>query len=300
MKQQEYLGQTVRRWMIQWIQFPEKLTKKQRDEELQWVRAQLVHGRWDFLVQLWCTNELSRDTTSSVKKWGRQIQLHDSRTTLRKRLLTDYDLELGLRTHLPDATIVLDLKLNEQAYRKQLSSSGKRYINKWKKANLDFVQASFAQREQFREVRYTTWYDKWFNVLPKEQFLKLRDYCESEEVWTLFLWLQDGKIVTGAVYLWYGKQMIYLYGGTDRSYGDIWAQYRLTDQIIKRWSTEKYTSLDLLGVAPVGFEKWHDRAGVTRFKQAFGGETISYWGSYDVVFNTWMMKAFEWKRRLRG
>jgi lipid II:glycine glycyltransferase (peptidoglycan interpeptide bridge formation enzyme) len=180
------------------------------------------------------------------------------------------------------------LKLDEQAYRKQLSSSGKRYINKWKKANLEFVLATSEQREQFREIWYTTWYDKWFNVLPKEQFLKLREYCMSEEVWTLFLWVQNGKIVTGAVYLRYGKQMIYLYGGTDRSYGDIWAQYRLTDQIIRRWVDAKYTSLDLLGVAPVGFEKWHDRAGVTRFKQAFGGETISYWGSYDIVFNSWV------------
>jgi hypothetical protein len=68
--------------------------------------------------------------TSVIKKSERSIQLHDSRVALRTSLLTEYDLELGLRTHLPDATIVLDLKLDEQAYRKQLSSSGKRYINK--------------------------------------------------------------------------------------------------------------------------------------------------------------------------
>ena len=62
---------------------------------------------------------------------------------------------------------------------------------------------------------------------------------------------KDDTIVSGALYLFYGKQLVYLYGATDRSFGAIGAQYRLTHEITKRGYKEKYTSLDLLGVAPV-------------------------------------------------
>lgn len=299
LKQQKHLSKTLRRWMIQWVVFPEWLAQDERKKEVDVLKAQLVHWWWDFLLQIGCVNILDQSPTAQIKKSERKMQLRNERVQLRSRLLQDYDLELWVRTHMPDATIVLDLTLDWDEARKQLSKSWKRYINKWKKAWLEFVQSTQDQREQFREVWYRTGYDKGFHVLPKEQFLKLRDFCESEKKWSLFLWLQEGKIVTWAVYLWYGKQMIYLYGGTDRWFGDIGAQYRLTDQIIKRWKQQHYTSLDLLGVAPVGFEQWHDRAGVTRFKQAFGGETISYRGSYDIIFNSRVMKAFEWKRKMK-
>lgn len=299
LKQQNHLGKDLRRWMIHGIQIPENMTDAQWKKQQSALKSQLAHGRGDFLLQLGLTNHLSENTTKSVKTAEKKVALHDKRIALRNRLLSTYDLELGLRTHMPDATIVLDLQLSTDQ-QKQRSTSGRRYINKWKKAELEFVQATAKQREVFRDVRYTTWYDKGFSVLPKEKFLKLRDYCLSTKQWILHLALQDGKIVSWAVYLYYGKQLIYLYGGTDRSYGDIWAQYRLTDQIIEWWVGEWYTSLDLLGVSPVGFEGGHARAGVTRFKQAFGGETISYRGSYDIVFNNRVMKAFEWKRKVGG
>jgi hypothetical protein len=299
LKQQKHLWKTLRRRMIQGVQFEEGITQENRNKQVAAIRSQIVHGRWDFLIQVWCVNVLDSSPTKLVKNKETQNQLHDTREKLQLDLLQKYSLEKWLRTHLPDATIVLDLTLDEKEYRKQLSTSGKRYINKWKKAELVFEQATSDQREEFRDVRYKTGYDKWFHVLPKDQFLKLREYCLSEKKGTLFIWLKDDKIVTWWVYLYYGKQMIYLYGWTDRAWGDIWAQYRLTDQIIRRGKEEKYTSLDLLGVAPVGFEKGHDRAWVTRFKQAFGGETISYRGSYDLIFNTWVMKAFEWKRKMR-
>lgn len=297
LKQQRHLGKTLRRRMVQWVQFEEWITKELRSKQVETLKWQLVHGRWDFLLQVWCTNILDQSSTKDIKTKELQTRLRGEKIALQSTLLHEYDLEQWLRTHMPDATIILDLTHDEKDYRKQLSSSWKRYINKWKKAELEFVQATSDQREQYWEVRYKTGYDKWFHVLPKEQFLKLRDFCLSEKKWTLFVWLKEWVVVTWGVYLYYWKQMIYLYGATDRAYGDIGAQYWLTDQIIRRWTEQKYTSLDLLWVAPVGFEKWHDWAWVTRFKQAFGGETISYRWSYDIVFNNWVMKAFEWKRK---
>lgn len=91
-----------------------------------------------------------------------------------------------------------------------------------------------ADRETYREMRYTMAYDKRFNVIPKETFLDLMGYLKKEKKGALFVAEQDGEIVSGAVYLYYGKQLVYLYGATDRSFGAIGAQYRLTHEIVKR------------------------------------------------------------------
>ena len=50
--------------------------------------------------------------------------------------------------------------------------------------------------------------------------------------------------------------------------------------------------MDLLGVAPLGSGPDHSLAGVTRFKEGFGGVRKEYVGSYDLLFNRTLYKAF--------
>lgn len=74
-----------------------------------------------------------------------------------------------------------------------------------------------------------------------------------------------------------------MYGATDRAFGNIGAHYRLTMHI-RSWAREhEYEKFDLLGIAPPGSDETHYLAGVTRFKESFGGETIVYAGSYDCI-----------------
>jgi lipid II:glycine glycyltransferase (peptidoglycan interpeptide bridge formation enzyme) len=197
---------------------------------------------------------------------------------------------------MPNATIELDT--SKEPIKSWLSNSWKRYVNKWEKAWLEFVELKTKKdREAYREMRYKMWYDKRFNVVPKETFLKLMAYLKKEKKWTLFAAKKDKEIVSGAVYLYYGKQLVYLYGATDRTYGNIWAQYRLTFEIMKRANKNKRSSIDLLWVSPVWQEKGHDLEGVTRFKQVFGGSTISYVCNYDIEFNKMLYGGF---KKLKG
>jgi peptidoglycan pentaglycine glycine transferase (the first glycine) len=83
-----------------------------------------------------------------------------------------------------------------------------------------------------------------------------------------------------------------LYGATDRSYGDIGAHYWLTDKICSRAKQHGFVDFDLLGIAPFGYPK-HHLAGVSRFKQSFGGGAISYLGNFDYIFNPLLYNAFK-------
>lgn len=128
-----------------------------------------------------------------------------------------YSLEPSRREHMPNATIILDLK--KEPTKSGLSSSGKRYYNKGQKAGLEFVELTTKkQREQYRDMRYTMAYDKRFAVVPKETFIQLMTYLTKEKKGVLFAAMKEKEIVSGALYLYYGKQMVYLYGSTDRSF----------------------------------------------------------------------------------
>ena len=55
----------------------------------------------------------------------------------------------------------------------------------------------------------------------------------------------------------FGEQMIYLYGATDRAYGDIGAHYWLTMHIRARARDRHFLTFDLLGIAPPGSDEKH-------------------------------------------
>lgn len=252
------------------------------------------HKRWrsDILFQLGSVDFLDSRPTNDVKKKAIAEEVKRIREYQQSDLYQWYDLKPSRREHMPNATIELDTSVLPT--KKALSDSGRRYVNKWEKAELEFVELTTKKdRETYRDVRYKMWYDKRFNVVPKDIFLKLMTYLKKEKKGTLFAAKKGKEIVTWAVYLYYGKQLIYLYGATDRTYGNIWAQYRLTFEIMKRAHKNKRSSIDLLWVSPVWLEKWHDLEGVTRFKQVFWWETISYVWNYDIVFNKMLYTTFK-------
>ena len=293
MKKQTRLGKEFRWYMVHWITLGD-LKHFSSDLKVTLDQFKRDHKRWwsDILFQIWSIDLLDQRPTNDIKKQDVAEEVKHLREYQQSDLYQRYWLKPSRREHMPNATIVLDTKTARE--KKMLSESWKRYVNKWTKAELKFVELKTKKdREQYREMRYKTWYDKRFNVVPKETFLELMTYLKKEWKGTIFAAKKDNEIVSWAVYLFYGKQLIYLYWSTDRTYWNIWAQYRLTLEILKRAHKNKRTSLDLLGVAPVGYEKGHDLEGVTRFKQVFGGDTISYVGNYDIVFNGVLYKGFK-------
>lgn len=304
-KQQRRLGKTFRRCMIhglEWVLDEDwKRTKAHRDQLLADLeRLQRDHGSrwWDVFLQLGILDPVARFTVAEIKKDGIAEAIVTKQSALDAQLNKDFAMQVTFREHMPQATVLIDC---DNYSRTSLSSSWKRYVNKGAKAwlTLEYLTKK-DEREQFRSVRYAVGYDKAFNVLPKEQFLALMTHIHETKQGFLAVWMHEGKIVTGGVYLTIPHstrskklQWVYLYGATDRAYWAIGAQYRLMDQIAQVWTTiHGRTSLDLLGVAPVG-DDTHHLAWVTRFKQAFGGEHISYAGSYDIVWNALLYKTFK-------
>jgi lipid II:glycine glycyltransferase (peptidoglycan interpeptide bridge formation enzyme) len=251
----------------------------------------------DIFFQFWCVDKLGDIATKELKKWSGAQEFVNKKKYLNSQFLERYNWKPSWREHMPDATIQLDLTNTLPELKKDFSSSWKRYLNKAKKQELTFHEATEKEREKFRNVRYAMAYDKGFSVVPKEQFLLLMKYLIQTKQWTLLLSKKWSSIVSGNVLLFHGDELIYLYGATDRSFWHIGSHYRLMYETMRRWRDHDFLLFDLLWVAPPGAQEGHYLEWVTRFKQSFGWKTISYVWNYDVVCNNLLYNTFKILKR---
>ncbi len=302
-KQQQKLWQSLKRYMAHGMRFENNHTlveiekpNELVEQGLRQIRRDFRKGRGDIFFQFWFTDLIGQCPTHELKDKATVDIFIQQKKILRDQLFQYHKLVPSRRRHMPDTTIVLDLKKTADEARSGYSESGKRYINKWKKESLDFHIADESERESFYNIWYTMAYDKWFFVLPRETFLALMKRLTEKNKGRLFLATKWWQPVSGSICVKLGDDLVYLYGATDRSFWDIGWHYRLTHKIAERWHKEGLVHFDLLGVAPPDATGDHPLIWVTRFKQAFGGQTHIYLWNYDLVFNPWMYQAFQWRR----
>lgn len=296
-KEMNILGQTKRWSMIHGVR-PAALdtidTDFYRDLHA-WKRDHWTH---DLFLQIWCDLPVS---TRKTKQENIPDRLQPSLAYIDRDFLTWYDLRPTIREHMPHATIVLETNWTIDERKSACSDNGKRMINKWQKAWLTFSVATHEKEwTAYWHVWYATAFDKWFSIIPQEQFIALMRYLTDTKQWWLFLAKKWDAIVSWSVCVQFGEEMIYLYGATDRWFGDIGAHYWLTMHIRARARDHHFVTFDLLGIAPPWSDEKHALYWVTRFKQSFWWKTIVYAGSYDLVCSPIGYQAFKAWRMVRG
>lgn len=301
MKHQRKLGMEFRWYMIHgitWL-YKKDTAEKQAsiEDEIHALHKHFGKSWQDILIQLGCIDIRDNSLTKETKDKEKIQDLWQQRKTIQQNFFSHYKLLPTWRQHMPEATITIDLSLDAAHFKEQCSRSGKRYINKAHKAGLNYGKAEKEDREPFRRMRYRTAYDKWFHIISLEQYMDLMEYLASSKQWDLFLAKQGDDIISGSIITYHEDTLVYLYGATDRTYGDVGGHYGLMYYIIKRWHKCKKTSLDLLGIDPIWWHSLHTLWWVNRFKQALGGTTISYVGNFDYLFNPTLYKAMKLIKR---
>ncbi len=100
---------------------------------------------------------------------------------------------------------------------------------------------------------------------------------------TLYQAKWQGSVVAMAVMVGFGDTMYYLYGASTQEHKEVMAPYLLQWQAMVDAKNVGYRYYDFWGVAPDD-SSTHPLAGVTRFKKGFGGEVITYPGTFDIPF----------------
>ncbi len=135
----------------------------------------------------------------------------------------------------------------------------------------------------------------------------------------------ENKPIAAALIAHYGTRIIYLHGGSDYTQRNLMAPYALHWAIICRARDQGATVYDMGGVAPeapgqanskqqtansedvlpeavrrspFAVRSLHPWAGISRFKQGFGGHAIHYPPAVDVVVQSTMYRVYQLGRRL--
>jgi len=84
-----------------------------------------------------------------------------------------------------------------------------------------------------------------------------------------------------------------MHGGSSGAYREAMAPYLLQWRAIELGKKFGCTYYDFYGIDE---EKW---PGVTRFKNGFGGRTINYPGTFDLIFDASWYNVYKMVRRVR-
>lgn len=252
------------------------------------------HSRWHPLiaVQIGLTQSLAIKKQFKTNDLTFAQQVKTQRIFLYKHLKQFFGLRPSHKENMPLSTIIIDLQRDEDQIFSSCEKTVKLRIKAAKKKWFVFRRAEYDQRESFYDIWHTVSLQKWFFIMPRERYLLLRDFLIKSGKGDLFLaMLPTGEILSGSLCILDGEHIIYLYGATNKRYGNIGGHHFLTYSIAIWWKQHRYRFFDLFGGAPTGYPD-HSLSMVSTFKESFGGIKIDYYGNFDIVFSWFWYSLF--------
>jgi lipid II:glycine glycyltransferase (peptidoglycan interpeptide bridge formation enzyme) len=132
------------------------------------------------------------------------------------------------------------------------------------------------------------WYDLFritairdrFAIRPLAYYQRIMDLLGEVGMVSLLLARHDGELLAGNILFHLGSKAIYMYGASSNQKRNLMPTYLLQWSGMQ-WARARGAAIyDLWGVSD---HMDDDLAGVSRFKEGFGGELVRYVGAFDYV-----------------
>lgn len=215
----------------------------------------------------------------------------------------------------PEHSLILDISKSEEEILAQMKPKGRYNIKVAEKHGIKVSEGAVEdfyllykatagrQKISYRNISY---FQNLIDNLGRKDYVKVfvasasnQPSVASSQGETGHWELDAGHLLASAIVVFYGKLVIYLFGGSSQEMRNTMAPYKLHWEIIKEAKKCGCNEYDFFGVAPESEEK-HPWAGVSRFKRQFGGREITTLGSWDMIFSPtkyWLFKIAEKIRR---
>ncbi len=139
-----------------------------------------------------------------------------------------------------------------------------------------------------------------FHFHPDDYYRTMLEVLGPEGVLELAAAEQGGEVLAVYFLISYGGTVTYAHGATSSNKREVMASHLLMWEAIRRARERGAARFDFFGAAPAGAGAGHPWAGITRFKEGFGGRREDYLGAYDYVRQPGMYAVFNLARRARG
>jgi len=144
-------------------------------------------------------------------------------------------------------------------------------------------------------------FESWWKIMDetkeRDQF-RLHDKAYYKKMLTvpfikLFVAEYQGKIIAGNIMSFFGNMAVYIHGGSGNKYRNVMAPFALQWHATQEAKKQGLKYYDFNGIDD---KKW---PGVTRFKKGFGGNKMSYPGTFDMVFDNNRYLIYKMLRKIR-
>ena len=148
--------------------------------------------------------------------------------------------------------------------------------------------------QKFWELLQETVLRDNFHTHPRTYFEKLLTTGSEDFSNELFFAKYQGVILAAAIVNFYGSVTLtasYLHGASSNVHREVMAPHLLHWRIIQEAKKRGFRHYDLWGIDEA---KW---PGLTRFKLGFGGKTVEYPSSIDVVYRRMWYPMYKLAKR---
>jgi lipid II:glycine glycyltransferase (peptidoglycan interpeptide bridge formation enzyme) len=112
----------------------------------------------------------------------------------------------------------------------------------------------------------------------------------------LFLAYKDKTPIAGILVNKFGTSATYVHGASSNEDRNLMATFLIQFVAINKYHENGYKEYDFWGTNPNPNHPW---AGITRFKEGFGGQTKEYIGTLELSLNTTAHRLYKFINRIR-
>ena len=176
----------------------------------------------------------------------------------------------------PEWTLKVDLSGSLEDILRQMKPKG-RYNIKVAQKHEVAVRATHDSRDvhAFYDILRKTGERDRFGIHDEKYYQTLVTFLAKNDLGALYVAEKDGQIVAGMIATFYGETGTYYYGASDHAHRPLMAPYLLQWEALQEAKRRGCLWYDFLGVAPPDSPN-HPWAGVTDFKEKFGGIRVEY------------------------
>jgi Uncharacterized protein involved in methicillin resistance len=192
----------------------------------------------------------------------------------------------------PKETLMLDLSLSEDELLTSFHSKTRYNIRLAEKKGVTVREGNKSNDfDNFWALMTETGERDAFKIHNKKHYQALA--TANPDFIKLFVAELNGKIIAAGLFSFYGDRATYMHGASAYASRQLMAPYLLQWTVILTAKKLGYKYYDFYGIDAV---KW---PGVTRFKTGFGGFTVNYAGTLDIILKPFLYNLYNILRRLR-
>lgn len=291
--QQSY-GREVRRYVIQYLLEPVAA--------IQFVVYPLAFGRkYVFSPRgpVVCTDNVGRLQSAldsfmrvpGVLEWFAAEKILFWRAESTSPLLADMTAWTQVADVQPAHTITLDLTQTTDELLSQMKQKTRYNIRlaERKGVRIEWPTDYAPATERFLTLVNATSERHGIRHHPNAYYKKMVEQLAPQGMLTIGeAWHQD-MLLSSCIFIHHGNTTTYLHGASSEEKKNLMGPYALQWAAIERAKAAGMATYDFFGVSPEGNTK-HRLAGVTRFKEGFGGVRVQYPGTFEFpISRLWYM-----------